>query len=301
MPGDDDDFNLDPSLTPPAAPPAPPVAAPPAAPVVTAPTLPSPAPAPAPTRSAPDPDLKARIDDQASRKVAKQLKAIFGTDDPAEIERLRAEQSAQTEELARLRNEAEARKREQMTEVDQLREDLLKVTTERDTLKAQLEELKKNELAAKQNEKLMQIGSKFIKPNRIKHALHDFREHILSLRADDRKRFNEKLTENWFKKYSIDNPDFALPLETKPAVSTTTTSTTAPDPVPAPKAPAAPSAVPPLRPAPRLIGAPKPAPKPNAGTPPADPFAGYDPRPGRPNSMPPEMFKAYKKANGINV
>ncbi len=292
---DDDELNLDPSALPSAPAPAP-AAAPPVpapTPAVAAPTLPSPAPA-APARPAKDPALEARITDQADRRVKKQLRTLFGTDDEEEIQRLVASHTETQSKLAQLQAEEDRRKRESMSETEQLRQDLQAVTAERDQLKAQLEDFKKNDLANKQNQKLTEFASAFIRPNRIRHALSDFREYVLGLKAEDRKRVNEQITKNWFKKYSIDNPDFALPPE-KPATSANAETVEKPVEAPKPAAPAAPTGLRPLRP----IGAPKPAPKPNTGLPPADPFAGFDPRPGRPNSMSKEMLKDYAKAQGI--
>ncbi len=293
---EDDELNLDPSALPSAPAPAPAAAPIPApAPVAAAaPTLPSPAPA-APARAPKDPAIEARINDQAERKIKKQLRTLFGTDDEEEIQRRVTSHTETQAELARLQAEEERRKRESMSETEQLRQDLQTVTADRDQLKAQLEEFKKNDLANKQNQKLIEWASAFIRPNRIRHALSDFREYVIGLKAEDRKRVNEQITKNWFKKYALENPDFALAAE-KPVVASTEATTEKPEATTKPAAaPAAPAGLRPLRP----LGAPKPAPKPNAALPPADPFAGYDPRPGRPNSMSKEMLKDYAKSQGL--
>jgi hypothetical protein len=293
MPDDEDllDPNTPPVVTPPAAP------LPPAPPVATAPTLPSPAPvpAPAPAPRRADPELQARIDDQAQRRVNKQLKALFGTDDPAEIERIRADQAKRLEEHQSLVEANEARKREQMGEVEKLTADLAAMTAERDQYKAQVEEMKKERITNEQNAKLTELAGKFIRPNRIKFALQEFRDYVLKLKVDDRKRINEVITSNWFKKYAADNPDLAL--ESKPSV------TTEPEPKAVPATPPAPAAKP-GTPPPLLqrrtvpAGGTRPATTPNT-PPPADPLGGKTIKPGLPNSMTKEEVRAYAKSQGL--
>lgn len=299
MPEDDD--ILDPALLPVPAPVAAPAPAPAAAalPLPAPAGTPAPAPAPAP-KSAPDIDRRALAADHQARGRSKLLKELYGTDDEAEVARIRAEQAKKLEEHSNLTTEAERKKREQMGEVERLTNDLTAMTAERDELKKKLEQVSADRKAYEQNAKIQGIAVQYVKPAYTKYAMQDFRDYALSLKVADQKALDERLTKVWFSRWAREHATMALEAATPTAQAPVAGEPPAPATPPKPATSAAPPAVPPLR---RVLpaGSPKPAPKPAAPAAEADPLAGLTPKPGLPNSMNPQQLKIYAQRNNVRL
>lgn len=291
----DDDENLDTPPTPPVATP-PAVTPPPAPPVAAVPLVPPLAPAPVERPSSDDSQRRALLDDHKARAERKLLKRLFGTDDMVEVERIRSEQSQRLEQHQQMVSAEEQRKREQMSEVDRLNADVTRLTNENTELKAQLQRLKGDKVAAEQDAKIRSLAVAHIQPKWLKYAMNEFRDYVMSLSPEDQKKLDERRTTRWFaelaKREQVISLEQSTPAATPPAAPPATP--------PAPPASTTP-AVPPLQRRPLLPAGARPAgapPKPNAA-PPVDPLAGKTPLPGKPNSMNRQELRDYAKREGL--
>lgn len=224
---DDDDLNTPP--LPPVHEPPPPAPAPPAPVVAAPPPPPPPAPEPAPR---PSPDRALR-DDYKARGRKQVLRELFGTDDEEQVRQILVSNKDKLAQFEALRTQEEQRKRESMSEVERLTADVQRLTAENEQLKAQVESLKKDQVASQQDVRLRGIAGKFIRPNRVKFALTEFREYVLALTPTQRKLLDEKRTASWFQRFAKENPDLALEAE-QPAPSLPAAQ---PPPAPSPPAP----------------------------------------------------------------
>ncbi len=288
----DDDEVLDSSVPAPA--PAPTPAPAPAA-------LPAPVPAPAPAPVAVKPTRtseEATAADIRKREKAKALKELYGTDDLDEIERIKEKRRVEAEELQNLKAKEEQTKREQMTEVQRLTDDVTRLTTENEQLKAKVKSLEIERVTNQQDAKIRSLAIKHIKPSKLKYALIDFGEYIRTLTKADAAKIDELRTENWFKRFARENPDMSLEAA-PPAPATKTDVVDDPEKKPEPK----PGTPPPVARPTRVVpaGKPKPAnPVPPTQSPP-DPLAGKTPRPGLPNSMNKQELALHMKRQGLRT
>lgn len=226
---------------------------------------------------------------EAERK--RLLKAEFGTDDPAEIERIKSKRATDEAELARLRADEEKRKRSEMTEIDQLKADLAAANEKITTLTKELEEAKTATIAQKQSAEVRAlITSHKFKDKYVPFVNDAMAVHFKSLTKTEQGKFGRAAINAWLAKYAKENPELlaAEPAPPPPAEAA------APEAAPAP--PAAPK--PPVR-QPATNGK-QPVP-PKVATPPAapDPLAGKTPRPGLPNSMNDKELKEYMARRGM--
>lgn len=284
------------------APPMPPpaIVVPPAAPVAVAPPAPPPI-EPAPVEpvapvlgrgGSPVPeeaisDVK-RKEREAERK--RLLKAEFGTDDPAEVEKLRVKRQADAEELTRLREESEARKRSEMTEIDQLKADLQKATTKIAELTAQLEDQKTQTLAQKQNAEVRAlVASHKFKEKFVPFVNDQMAQHYAKLTKTEQGKFGRAAINAWLAKYAKENQELVeAPTGAPPAELTAPPAAAAP--AAAPKPPVRTPATNGKQPVPPKVAAAPAAP---------DPLAGLTPRPGLPNSMNDKQLKEYMNRQGM--
>lgn len=273
----------------PAAPVQPaPIAAPVAPPVATAPQPAAPPPAPAVAPPAPAAPSKEEEEKRASdiraREHKKAMKAAYGTDDPAEIERIQKQREQDAADLARLRGAEQKAQRDNMTEVQRLQTDLDAANRKVAELEAQIESLKSQAMNAKQQSeiagRMMQLG---FDPDQRKQrmVMRELGDHVKSLTKTQLAVFGKTGgVDKWLKEFLKENPSFARP--------------TAPAPAAPPKAPV--TATPP-KPAPRVPAGPR-QPVPPAARPPTatdtDPLAGKTVLPGRPNSMTPEELRQHR-------
>lgn len=222
------------------------------------------------------------------------MKKLFGTDDPAEVERIRAEQQQRLDQQQQMVVAEEERKRAQMSEVERLNADVARLTEENTQLKAKLQRVEGDKVAAQQDATIKGIAVNFIQPKWIKYAMNEFRDYVISLTLVEQKKVDERRTSKWFGDFAKREPLVALEAP-KPAAPL------APPPeAPPALAPGAPSA-PIVRRPPLAAGARPPGlqPKPNAAPPNSDPFAGYTPLPGKPNSMSKDMLRSYAKHHNL--
>ncbi len=290
---DPDDETLDP------APPAPAPPAPPAPPVPPAVPPAPPAPPPAPS-GLPENERRALIADHSARAERKLLKKLFGTDDPAEVERLRTEQQARLDQHQQMVDAEATRKREQMSEVERLTNDVTRLTEENTQLKAKIQAFgicgpllnQGDKVAAQQDAHIKGIAINHISPRWLKYSMGEFRDYVLSLPVGEQKKLDERRIGKWFVEFAKKEPTVALEPPKAPVV----------EPPAAPPAPPAPA--PPAPPQRQVLAAgarpPGAGTKPNVPPTPADPFAGKTPLPGKPNSMNKQELRDYAKANGLS-
>ncbi len=299
MPDDDDTLDptsvYDPGAAPPAAPavaqPPAPVVAPPAPAAVVAP--PAPPAAPARRSNALSDEEKARLNDHKDREKRRLLREEYGTDDEAEVARIRLERKKKLDEHDALVAAEAERKRSQMSEVEQLQAEVASLKSENEDLKRQLAETKKDVVAKEQDSRIQGIAIKHVRLDRVKYAKQEFREYVVKLTDVEKRRLNEVTIDKWFKKFATDNPDMALGAPAAPPPAAT-------PPVPAAAPPAAPAAgAPPLRRVLPAGGARPVVPVPRQAAP-ADPFAGKTMKPGLPNSMTPKEVREYAKSK-LNI
>lgn len=287
----EDDEVLDPAAPAPAQVPAAPLPAP-----ATPPAAPAPTPAPAPVAAKPTRSTEeATAADIRKRERSKALRELYGTDDLDEIERIKEKRRIEAEELQNLKTKEEQTKRDQMTEVQRLTDDVQRLTTENDQLKAKIKTLEVERVTNQQDAKIRSLAIKHIKPSKLKYAIIDFGEYIRSLTKADAAKMDELRTENWFKKFARENPDMSLetaaPAPAKPEAK----------PESEPEKEAKPGTPPAVQRPTRVVpaGKPKPAAPVAPTQQPPDPLAGKTPRPGMPNSMNKQELSLHMKRQGL--
>lgn len=282
MPEDD----LDPNPNPGGAPPPPPVATTPATPPVARPPA-----APGPDDD--DDSHRRAISDIRIRERRKALKDNWGTDDPVQIEAIKAKQAEEKaererrdQELEALRLEKTERERSQLSEVEKLKLDLTAANDKVAALERERDAAKQEVFTERQNSLVglaaarLRVRSKFLRMVRA-----DLGSHYLALSSIEKKRFDEKALDRWMKGYIKENPEIVEVDATPTPVVT--------DP-PAPRAPA-----PPVR---RPVGGPpaRPGARPTSVSTPrhGTNAAGKTTKPGQPNSMNAQELRDYQKTLG---
>lgn len=289
--------------TPPAAPGVAPVPAPAAsAPAAGAPPAPAPA-APASAAGAAPvigrggaPIPPEKISDRVDRERRRLFREEYGTEDAAEVAKIRAKRKEDADRLQRFQSEEETRTREAMTAQQKLEADLAAERAKREGLEAQLRDMRESAAVSQQTTQLTEIAAKVIDPDLVEDALGRFQRHLRGLDVDQIKRLTPRAIERWFAKLVEDRPKFKLQPVAAPAGT--------PDRAPAAVAPPAAA---PAKPVPRRVplatstaargGVPRA--RPPAG--PADPsvVGGKDVRPGRPNSMNRQELNEHLRARGL--
>lgn len=222
--------------------------------------------------------LKARLD-RAARKAAAEARAAalkeLGIEDP---EKYKSDKS----ELAKLREQAEAREREKLSTEERLKADYEAEKAKREAAEAKLKEVKVTSVYDKQDAKIQQIGSAHVAPKYWNYARHQFVEHIATLTPQQTARMNDKDVERWFAKFVRDEPAFGHPSGEAPKAE-------------------------PVKPRRRPITTTKPAARvetpPNPAKASSDPSASPDGKtikPGQPNSMNRGELNAELKRRGIS-
>jgi hypothetical protein len=278
-------ISIETQVQPPAAP-LPPAAAAPPAPPPAAPPPPAALPKVYGSGGAEVPDEA--ISEVKAKERKRLLKAEFGTDDPAQIEQIKLQRSADLDELKRLREADETRKRETMTEVDRLKADLEKANLKITDLTQQLEGTRTEVVAQKQAATMAQIISahKF-KEKYVPWVNEEIAKYFKALTKTDQAKFGRASINAWLAKYAKENPELT---EAAPPPSV----------VVDPAAPPAPPAAPP--PPKRVLasnGKPVVPPKVLAPPPAVDPLAGKTARPNQPNSMTDKELKEHMARQGM--
>lgn len=214
--------------TPPAAPPAPapapaaPPAAPAAAPPAPAPAAPAPTPAPgAPAPEPPDDGAQlhlttSQLNQRLDRAGRKALRDAFGTDDPAEIEKIK-----------NLRDQEEQRRREAMTREQQLQTDLEAANQRATTAEEERDAI---QFEAHVSGICARLGVRNV----------DYAMHMIGRAADDVAE-GEQLDAEDYLRTQLENAQQAAALGVEqPPVQTPTPATTSPTPGRPPAAPPGP-------------------------------------------------------------
>lgn len=238
--------------------------------------------------------LAARLD-RERRKILRDL----DIDDPAKF---KAQREAERAELARLKEQEEAGKRAQMSELQRVQADLDAERKAREAAEAKARDLEEVAIAHEQEAAVRGAALRHVDPEMYDYARTDFQRHIRELERRDPKKLaamSEDDIEKFFKDLVKKKPRLA-PL---PAAEQTAEAKK-------PAASARPGTPPPAaaRPAPRASTL---ARRPAAGSPPlrqppAPPAKPANPggsngktvKPGLPNSMSSEELKAHLRQQG---
>lgn len=174
----------------------------------------------------------------------------YGTEDEAEVARIKKEREDRLAKAAELETKAEKDRLDKLSETERLKEELriereqraaekTRLETERDTTRDALE-------TERQDVQLTGIGSKYIAPKFLKVAKVELGAHIETLTKAQLAAFDEKAIGKWFANYVKENPEFA---PQAPAVAKTAEEIAAEE--------AAKKNRPPVVPAKRPLGAPR--------------------------------------------
>lgn len=192
------------------------------------------------------------------------LRERYGTDDQGEIDKLIADSK-------KLRDEAEERRRAEMTELERYKSDLAAERRRREAAERKVLEAERRRRFDKQDAAITRIAGSHVDADLVEDAALLFARHVQSLDGDKVKKMSEKDVAKWF-------ADF---VKRKPAWKR---SDDAPPPEkPKPKQPVT-TGTPPTG---------QPEPVAGAGNPSGKTF-----KPGQPNSMSREEVEAYKREKG---
>jgi hypothetical protein len=206
----------------------------------------------------------AALNERLARAKRQGLIDTFGTADADAIKAKLAKADA-------LEAEAEARKREQMTEVDRLKHDLAAAQQTAQRARAEASTIRERQMVQEQQGVVERIASKHVAGAYVQDAAFLFAKHLRdNVQAEDLAKYTEKDIAKWFQTFAARRPAFA--------VTQTRTRTRAP------------------------VGSPAPAPRPNApasalNAPPGG--GGRTMKPGQPNSMTREEARAEARKNGF--
>jgi len=238
----------------------------PAAPAAAAPAAPAPvAPgAGAPVRRVHTLD-DAALNDRLVRAKRQGLIDTFGTTDTDAIKAKLAKADA-------LEAEAEARKREQMSEVERLKHDLAVANQTAQRARAEVHTVRERQMVQEQQGVVERIASRHVASAYVQDAAFLFAKHLRdNVQPADLARYTDKDIAKWFQTFASRRPAFAASTQARTKV----------------RAP---------------VGSPAPAPRPNA---PASALVapagggGRTIRPGQPNSMSREEARAEARKNGF--
>ncbi len=223
------------------------------------------------------------IADRVKRSNRKLLKDTWGTDDEAEIAKLKAKRAQDDADLLKLRTDREKADRDQLTEVQRLTADLEKANKEIETLKAQIAGKDREVMSSKQEVALSSrlAKHKFIdKPAAQATVKLALKTHFDSLSKTAQAIFVKTgELDRWLAAFAKDN-DYLVQKDAA---------------VPPPAVPPARAPAPPRAPVRVPAGGARPPvpPRVAAGANPADPLEGKTPLPGRANSMNKAELKQY--------
>lgn len=246
--------------------------------------------------------------DIRQRERRKFMRETYGTDDPEEVERIKAKRAEtdaarvkEQEELTTLRKEREERDRAKMSEVERLTTDLNAEKEKVKDLQAQLDRTKHEVLTERQSSLIQQSAARHgvkPKPSILRVVLADYGTAYLALTNAEKARLKDRPTaerhlERFMKKWAAENADMCVP-DTAPKKKTVedTTATTPRQPV-----------VPTRRP----LGAPPlrtQTPPARTATTPLRPGVdenGKTVKPGQPNSMNQAELAAYMRKNKLRA
>lgn len=203
----------------------------------------SPAPAPAPVAApdasrAPVPKTKREIRmeegalrERLSRARRQALVDAFGTDNVDSIR----DRLARAE---RLEQEAEDRKRAEMTEVERLKHDLARHRRAEMQAKAEARALQERQSIREQQSSVERLAGKHVSQGYVSMATLALREHLRGLPPREVDRWTDRDVANWFKRFANKRPEIALSARSRarapigarkpsPRPATTPTSTSA--------------------------------------------------------------------------
>jgi len=232
------------------------------------------------------------ISERVGRERKKWLKEEYGTDDEREIARVKQERvdasaarENETAELKKYRDDAEAKRRSDMTELERAKADLVAKEKELDEAREELNGIRTDTLAEKQDAIVGRVLSGQIDERYLDLARPKLARHFRELTKDEQTGFDERKLERWARTFVKDYPETARKADPPAVVG---------DP-----------AAPPAKPAPRRApvrtskvepgsASPKPAPAAGPGV-----LAGKTVKPGQTNSMTKsELNEFYQQQTG---
>ena len=251
----------------------------PVAPVVPVSASPDATPAepPAPPRRSSDEILLSKEKfneriEQAKRAERKKLVEAFGTDDPAEIRKIK-------DELTAMRTERDERERAKMSEVERLNADLARAQEETTKWRDKARSVDAQRAFDKQDAIIRKIAAKHVGDDYVDDVAFLYARQVLTkVSPRDAAKMTDKDVDKWFSTYAKSKPAFAR-------VQVSAASPPAPEP---PKAPL-------QRP---LTTGPRPVQKPSPTA--TNALTTKTAKPGMPNTMTKGEWDAEKRRRGIS-
>lgn len=241
------------------------------------------------------------ISERVERERRKWLREEYGTDDPKQVEEVRArrkreadEREAREKEYQRLKAEEEKRKRAAMSEQDRLKADLAKKEAELQAAKQQITELRTGTLAEKQEQVISAAATKYIDPDALDLVKYKLARHFSSMTPEEQKKFDARALDRWMSKFAKDNPKFAKPADAPAQQQPDPKQAEAKDP-PAPakvESPKTPKRIP------VSTGKPQKAPAPTPRSQDPAELGGKTIKPGQPNSMSRSELNQFLRSQG---
>lgn len=164
--------------------------------------------------------LKERLERERKSAETAFFKEHYGTTDPAEIAKIKAERENTSKEYERLKRAEESRQKARLTEQQRLEQDLKKRDERIAALETQLKEQKRTIVADKQDAVISGLVNGKVRPERMKFFRSDLAAHIRGLTPEKQKQFNAKTLEKFVSNYLEEYPEFAVPAKppkTEPA------------------------------------------------------------------------------------
>ena len=202
-----------------------------------------------------------------NRYTKNELKAAFGTDDVDDLK-------SRLDEHGKLKAKSEESRRSQLAKEEQLAEDLRRAKEEAEEARAEAMSLKDARDIHETDSHVRDIASGYVRNAKCaKLAATEFKEYVRELDPKEVDRISDKDIKAWFKDWADENPDFAKTAESTKGngqeherralnVGAGDDQGAKPKPIPA--------------------------------------GSGKTAKPGHPNSMSHEEYKAFLKAQGIN-
>lgn len=130
------------------------------------------------------------------------LQATFGTTDRKKIAEIKAK-------TAKLEEDAEKRKRAEMSQIDRYKADLERERKKRQELEQQYSQLERRRAYDKQDSKVRDLARRYVDDKYIKYAVRDFAEHVSSLDDTAVARIDERGVAKWFADFTKREPAWA--------------------------------------------------------------------------------------------
>lgn len=233
------------------------------------------------------------ISARVERANKKQLREIFGTDDPDQIKAIVAKGKesgtvrtpAEQEEFDRLKRQESARTRARLTQQQRSDADIKTKDARILELEGQITRRDQDVAVSEQDSVINEAAQGHIEPGLMRHVRRDLAAHLTELQTSNPAafaKFGPRQLGRYFERYAVDNPSFAVKAAQEEGSA------------PAPATPSKPA------PVKRQVTTTKTHARPPAPSAPDGPgsFNGKVVKPGQPNSMNKQELREYAKTQG---